>query len=450
MASTIFSSSSPISLGLVPTSKSPNSARMMSIPTVSCLKIRSPHGLKIPLPCPMLPPTLEVCNDMVNNLFNFPQNKVGLKIPSPCLMLPPTFEGGGDMVCNMYNLAQNKVVKFNNKKLIPDEGTRIVGSSHGWLALFNERNGDLNLINPVTRSHVKLPPSRSHLKLQPSRSFKVIISCDAEQEDCRAMMIYDYGRLAFCCPGSSTTEWTPLGAELERNKYPRSYEDIVYSRRHNLFFCVTMTTAGDDFEAWDLASDPPRLRWENRHDLMDYYQDWFSQSVRLLLDKTDIFCEYYKYLVFAEQTDQLFYVTRHIVLQMAPDGSAVENLYDKSYPYKTVFFDVHKVDWELGGDGGRISLLDGGSLDGLAMFVGRNHSFAVLATEANGLKPNSIYFTDEKMVTPSPKRDVTYGGHDIGIFDYENKTISSCYYPCDLHNFKRITPEPIWFTPTVH
>ncbi|KAL3640605.1 hypothetical protein CASFOL_015573 [Castilleja foliolosa] len=57
------------------------------------------------------------------------------------------------------------------------------------------------------------------------------------------------------------------------------------------------------------------------------------------------------------------------------------------------------------------------------------------------------------MLTPSKRKyiDLTkYGGHDIGIFDYENKTISSCYYPCDLQNFKQIIPQPIWFTPRLN
>ncbi|GFP85603.1 hypothetical protein PHJA_000704000 [Phtheirospermum japonicum] len=80
------------------------------------------------------------------------------------------------------------------------------------------------------------------------------------------------------------------------------------------------------------------------------------------------------------------------------------------------------------------------------MFVGLNHSFAVSATAANGLKPNSIYFTDER----GWRDDVIYGGHDIGIFDYQNKTISPCYYPCDVQSFKRIRPATIWFTPSQH
>ncbi|KAL3647780.1 hypothetical protein CASFOL_008748 [Castilleja foliolosa] len=408
MVPTTFSSSTRF-IRLVPTFKSPNSTRKMSITAA--------HGLNNPSPCLMLPPTFDDCSD--------------------------------DMVYNMYNLAQNKVLKFNNKKLIPEDDTRIVGSSHGWLALFDERNCDLILTNPVTRRHVKLPPSKSDI----SSGVKVIISCDAEHEDCQAMMIDVDRRLSFCCPSRSPTEWTPLGALTRTlslsDVRKRSYEDIVYSSRHNLFFCVTETYNGDDFEAWDVSSNPPILRWENRDDLLNYskYGKLLDRAADLLEAETGLWCcSHHTYLVFVEQTDQLFFMTRHIVPQMALDGSSVEVLGDNSYPYKTVSFDVLKVDWELGGDGGRLSYLDGGSFDGLAMFVGVNHSFAVLATEDNGLKPNTIYFTDDKSITPPKWSDRKYGGHDIGIFDYENKTISSCYYPCDLQSFKKIIPEPIWFT----
>ncbi|KAL3619421.1 hypothetical protein CASFOL_036991 [Castilleja foliolosa] len=424
MAPTLIFSSSPPAVsmgGLIPTFKFPNSARMIrSITPVSVFQIPSPSLV--------LPPPFEGGNNMFSNLA---PNKATLKKTpsSPCLMLPPTFDDGSDDMCyNMYNLAQNKVLRFNNKKLMPEEDTKIVGSSHGWLSLFNERNCDLTLINPVTCSHVKLPPSNSDT----ARYTKVIHSCDAEQEECQAMMIDGGRKLAFCYPGRSPTEWTPLGALMRRpprNDIPRSYEDLVYSRRHNLFFCVTATYNGDDFEAWDLSSYPPRLRWENRDDLMDHYGSWLSQTAWLFMEKTGMNCAHHTYLVFAEETDQLFFVTRHVLLQWDQDN-------DDIYPYKTILFDVHKLDWEFGGDGGRLSHLDGGSLDGLAMFVGANHSFAVLPSDANGLKPNSIYFTDEKTLHSAKY----LGGHDIGIFDYKNKTISY-YFPSNLEK------NSIWFTP---
>ncbi|KAL3655566.1 hypothetical protein CASFOL_001352 [Castilleja foliolosa] len=148
--------------------------------------------------------------------------------------------------------------------------------------------------------------------------------------------------------------------------------------------------------------------------------------------------------------------------RVAPDGSYVhvgEIPYDPisrrllidTYPYKTIGFSVLKVVY-IEKDGGRrvneVSLVkDSDSLDGLTMFVGMNHSFAVSSAEFPNLKPNSIYFTDAN------KHDNSmYGGHDIGIFDYANKTLSDCYcYPCvDVPSFKRIVPPPMWFTPSLY
>ena len=43
----------------------------------------------------------------------------------------------------------------------PDDNAKVVGSSHGWLALMNQRNNELFLSNPITRRHIKLPPIQS-------------------------------------------------------------------------------------------------------------------------------------------------------------------------------------------------------------------------------------------------------------------------------------------------
>ncbi|GFP93312.1 hypothetical protein PHJA_001475600 [Phtheirospermum japonicum] len=82
------------------------------------------------------------------------------------------------------------------------------------------------------------------------------------------------------------------------------------------------------------------------------------------------------------------------------------------------------------------------------MFVGSNHSFAMSAVECPGLKPNSIYFTDSnKHYTPNGS---VYGGHDIGIFDYQNKTLSPCHYPCEAQSMRKNGQPPIWFAPRIY
>ncbi|KAL6518072.1 hypothetical protein OROMI_033773 [Orobanche minor] len=85
--------------------------------------------------------------------------------PPPCLMLPPHFiEGGRDMVYNFYSPAKNEVVSLNNRggeeetRLMQHDKTKVVGSSHGWLALYNSRNRGIFLSNPVSGRRIDLPP----------------------------------------------------------------------------------------------------------------------------------------------------------------------------------------------------------------------------------------------------------------------------------------------------
>ncbi|CAA0832376.1 Protein of unknown function (DUF295 [Striga hermonthica] len=130
---------------------------------------------------------------------------------------------------------------------------------------------------------------------------------------------------------------------------------------------------------------------------------------------------------------------------MGPDGSYVDDAYyegdwDQSVPYKTVGFDVHKYEPKTG----KMVYMDR-SLGGLALFVGPHEGFALPADDYQGLKPNSIYYTDMYYLDAENR----YGGHDIGVFNYENETFSPCYYPCDLKSMTtKISPNPIWFRPS--
>ncbi|KAL3637034.1 hypothetical protein CASFOL_019333 [Castilleja foliolosa] len=388
------------------------------------------------------------------------------RIDSPWLMLPPSFKDDDDeMVYNFYSLSENKVLSFNkrdpkdeNPTLSPADDSKIVGSSHGWLALFDPSTYDLYLSNPLTRKHIKLPPihnlpiPQNNLKGGYRCVSKLIISGSPHEDECRAIMSFDStNKLAFCSLGRLKTEWTPIGDTVHKHRsfsVPRVYEEFVYSSRQKLFFCLTGSTS-DDLEGWDF-NDPnsPRIDWVDVSLLKDEYYHWLDQKQDSLPPEI-LYCRPLRYLVFSEESNRLFLVTRHLVEQMEPDNSYVENLESDMYPYKTIEFDVHEIDRE----GRRLSYMEG-CLDGMSMFIGLNHSFLIsgAAGTGDGVKPNCIYFTDDKELTPSDYWEVNelFGGHDIGIFDYENKTISSCYYPCDLNSFKRIKPAPIWFTPSLH
>ncbi|KAG8384866.1 hypothetical protein BUALT_Bualt04G0162900 [Buddleja alternifolia] len=467
---------------------------------------------------------------------------------SPWLMLPPAVEGTeNNMVYKFYSLAEDKIISLNKRRggeeeaanieLGPGDESELKGSSHGWLALFNPRNCDLFLSNPLSRRHIKLPPihSLSIPKNNLAGGYgcvtNLIISCSPDEEECRAMMTFGPDdRLAFCCPGSSTeyfqksrsaatwrrrigtmsgvsdesvlcpltlpsrispwlmlppavegtennmlppihtlsipevnlkggygcvkdliiscspdeeecrammtfgtenrlafscpgcsTEWTHIG-ELydseEDHDVARCYESFVYSSTHRLFFCVTQFA---EFEAWDLQ-DPssPRLTTMDMSCEDDDYP-WAARSEEELNLKK--MCRRLTFLVVDSSSGQLYHVTRHVMEHMAPDGSYVDFFDEGSdkCPYKTIGFDVHKIDSENN-----------------------------VLSDFPELKPNSIYFIDVNVLIPQGIHypNPTFGGHDIGIFNYEDGIFSPCYYPCDVKSFWRIFPPPTWFTPS--
>lgn len=155
-------------------------------------------------------------------------------------------------------------------------------------------------------------------------------------------------------------------------------------------------------------------------------------------------CAFEKFLVINEQSDELFVVGRYIV---DSDGNYVPEIFygpemgfNDHLPSKTVAFVVHKYDPETRS----LRYIDR-SLDGLAFFTGPCDGFALSAADFPELKLNSIYFTDVYSPPCSWWHD-SYGGHDLGIFSYEDASLSPCYYPCDARSIKRITPAPVWLS----
>ncbi|KAL3624274.1 hypothetical protein CASFOL_033090 [Castilleja foliolosa] len=375
-------------------------------------------------------------SELLSNIQNSP----------PWLMLPPAFDGGA-MSHNFYSLAENKVISLagTGEKEITDlmsnskpENHRVLrGSSHGWLALFDRRNLDFFLYNPISKRHIKLPPIHN-LPLFPSHDCrsvtKVILSCspDEDYENCRAIMMYNCSNLAFCCPGRSH-EWIRFG------RYPDGYDEIVYSDKHQLLF--GLTNCDDYLETWDLR-DLSSPRMVMSHD--SYSEDYSEEEEDQVLEN---FCIPVDHLVVAD--NHLLFVTRYLMEHVGSDGSYVdyygEHERSRNCPHVTVDFEVYKYDHE------KKDFRYEDSLDDLALFIGlESDTVALPASHFTGVKPNSIYFTDTIGTGYwfGKDEDAPFGGHDIGIFNYQDKTISSCYYPCDVKSIQRILPSPIWFFPS--
>ncbi|XP_012832104.1 PREDICTED: uncharacterized protein LOC105953033 [Erythranthe guttata] len=324
------------------------------------------------------------------------------------------------MVYNFYSLAENEVLSFagdgKSELPLPYENAEFVGCSHGWIALFDNSNSDLFLFNPINNYGCVT---------------NVIISSspDEEEKHCRAMITYGVeDRLAFCWPGRSL-DWTPIGKYSSTTSEIRSYKSCVYSTNQKLFFSIT---SEDEFDAWDLRDH----RYPRRIPMDDVAVD-YGQTFLASMDNHEAEIGYLRFLVVSDHSDELFLVRRFVMERVNSDDDSDD------VPYKTIGFDVHRYCSK----GRLFKYMDKGSLDGLAFFIGINHGFALCADDYIGLKPNSIYFTDT--YSPPDRCGNTYGGHDIGIFSYEDGTVSPCYYPCDVGSIQRISPSPMWFTPNV-
>ncbi|KAL3648000.1 hypothetical protein CASFOL_008968 [Castilleja foliolosa] len=370
----------------------------------------------------------------------------------PWLMLSPRS-------CNtsyeLYSFAENRVLSIPKPDLKYEvdsgfrDATEIYGSSHGWLACFNRRRRELFLSNPLSGRRVNLPPF--HDLFTPEFNIiggkrlyiqKIIMTCsDPESEECRIVMIFGMaGRLAVCCPGRSSPEWTLIGQALIGQSI--GYLDVVYWFKHELFFSLTYIS---QLEAWDLRNPlSPSLVWSCHFDDLE---EEFDNGGEPSLSDSDFdfdsafmepkYSQKRKYPVVSKQ-GELFLVLRYINRWMMPDGSCApdddsdedmenNNLMDPtktvmennnlSYPSKTVDFDVYKIVL----DGDRIKKVSmRGHLDGLVMFIGDpSHGIAIPAADANGFQPNSICFTEDEHGLRS-----SHFGTDNGIFYYNKKTFS--------------------------
>ncbi|KAL9151220.1 hypothetical protein ABFS82_11G039400 [Erythranthe guttata] len=338
---------------------------------------------------------------------------------SPWLMLPPTAAGSGCVVHKFYSIAENRVLCFAGEAKLgfPDGDTELVGSSHGWLALSNKRNNDLFLTNPLSRRRVNLPPIHK-LPIEEQHLSREDFSC-----------VHNHRRV-------DSDRHSHVGQHDVR-----CYRSIIYSATHKLFFCLIDRRIFDTFEAWDLRDpDSPTMI------PMDYPVIWLHSEED---DQRNEFCHTENSLV--EYSGELFFVERFIAESVDSNGCAFDTHlcyspkkgWDDSRPYKTMNFNVYKFDPES-----RSFRFMDSSLDGLVFFIGRNHAFAIAAaSEYPELKADSIYYTDVTNTSYAIQK-IDYGGHDIGIFSYKDRTFSPCYYPCDVKGIKVITPYPIWYTPT--
>ncbi|KAL1561473.1 hypothetical protein AAHA92_04170 [Salvia divinorum] len=322
------------------------------------------------------------------------------KLSSPCLILPSSYEAGYK---KLYSLAEKKVVSIDKAAPPPlwAQGGRVrhIGCSRGWVTSFDRDSGQAFLFDPITGCHIKLPDTATW------PTDIILSSSSPDSHDCRAIIQYDHlCRVAVCSPARADAGWLPVCGE-------GPHSAIGYSARQNRLYSLNNTWDSDFvLECWDLEY-PSSLVWKAEfHSFHGYEEAWGRHCLR--------------YLVIDEHSDRLFLVIRVVVVWLEDEDDVreyededEEGKYDEDED-ETLRFHVYEIDSKKG----EMRYMEG-SLEGLAMFVGLRHSFALPAADLN-LSPDSIYFTARLryILFDDVRND------DIGIYNYKDGKISSIDY----------------------
>lgn len=361
---------------------------------------------------------------------NFPGRKYCNKPQIPLLMLsshdkdkiPWLMLSSRDKVEHRYFYSIVEKKKYDIH--LPDiSGRHCFGSSQGFLISVDD-NADLHATNPLTGTHLPLPPTVN------SPYFKGVIS---DPNSSTAGKITHYIR--------TDPDYKPTPAlnirDYHYNKVILSPSRDVAVAIYGAFEDLAFARVGGD--SWTYAIDrwPPHLAGSR----IACFTDAIFHKSRLhaINFAGDI-------AIFDDLNNPTFVSLegplarfdheprRHLV--ESPDGEdlfLVHKETDGEDRPTTVRMRVFLLDkatykWE------RIT-----TLGDVALFVGFNHSMSLCTRKCPGLKRNSVYFTDDNKTKPEDAAD-------MGVFNLEDGRIESIYVDSDLHQLD--WPRPIWFMPT--
>ncbi|KAL5712481.1 SWR1-complex protein 3 [Ranunculus cassubicifolius] len=281
-----------------------------------------------------------------------------------------------------YDLGSKKVFNIYFPEL---QGRKCLGSPFGWLLTIGI-DLNINLVNPISRVQIALPPQQAFQDqidkfANPElirRMFitKVCYSTNPCSSDLIVMVIYSsYQKLAITTPNSTswTTLKTPFGA----------FFDLVFF--NGLFYAVNasgilMICDITTFEATEFALPPDGVC----HGSDSYY--------------------------LVEMFGDLHLIARTF------DADDVDDNEEYAFRYKTVRFAVYKLDLHTR------EWMAVNNLGDYSLFLGTNSSFAISTSESPGLKGNCIYYTDDRT-----ECYMNSGGRDMGVQDFEKETFDTIY-----------------------
>ncbi|PIA26369.1 hypothetical protein AQUCO_09400017v1 [Aquilegia coerulea] len=328
----------------------------------------------------------------------------------PVLMLPD--DEDKQTYC-FYNLTEKRPYRY---RLSMPHNKVVFNSSRGWLVTLRELY-DVSLLNPFMSSanEINLPSLKTLLTDDddsmgyPRDLLKAALSSNQVWDsECTIMAIYgSFNRVAYCKLRDSS--WTHIDLNYKGIDDVMYYKNQFYfvHQRGSLFSC----DLNDPHPKVSKVATRPIFHWDNGY-------VWY-------------------YIV--ESNGNLLLVAR--AKKYPGDDDVYCNLTRHFFVFK---LDLVELMW-----------IEVKNLDGHTLFLGRNCSVSLSASDFPECEPNCIYYTNEHHTGYADHSEAFYGEshkhgdkpkpHDMGVFNLEDGSFLQSYYP-EIH---KLIPRPIWIEPTM-
>ncbi|KAL5226210.1 hypothetical protein ABZP36_012849 [Zizania latifolia] len=270
---------------------------------------------------------------------------------------------------------------------VPD-GSEYLSSSHGYLALANPRASTktITLFNPVTCRRISLPPIAFFKKWHDVTTIVLSADPDAADEWSAVAIAFPTNCLAYY--SSATGAWTPLRFNAAGYPGVEHYNGRFYvAFESQLCVCEldVATPAVIPLEQFDSDSDysddeagalaAMELKQANR-----YEHSWDDEKLpgKRVVETHLVECD-------GELLIVSVYGDVRYNSESTRTGSGGGAICDE----RTV--EVHRVEWM---EDGRVQLEKEEDLGDNALFLGRNHAFALSAEKFPACQPNCVYLVD--------------------------------------------------------
>ncbi|KAM7251548.1 hypothetical protein ACFE04_023431 [Oxalis oulophora] len=305
------------------------------------------------------------------------------------LGLPDSRDNNIRLFCNVFD---NCVSYCINLPELLCRKSRCVG--FGWMLTIN-LDLQINLINPLSKRKIDLPPESSFTKHH---------RCPHSEP----MRIRD---LTIQKAVVSTNPWNTGAKHHNKN-------------------CIIMTIYGEFRDV---------VYYKDKFYAVDNYEVFACMNV----DNDDLEIPIAKHV--ANIPTWVDHLSHKYLVESCGELLLVCRSYDEtSRPYLTKKFDVLKLKKKNEISGEYYEFVKVESLDGQALFIGDSASFSLSASKTKGMKGNCIYFTDDHFLNYLCEQG---SGSDMGVLDLEDGKVKLRYVAVavDVAGQSSKSCSPLWY-----